>query len=102
MDIVFHGHHAVMSDRLKERATRGLQRLQRRIADATDATVLFQQDGSERRVELRVHAPGHRNLVAEGRAPYYGPALRLALTHLEAQLGHVRRDRRERAARVAR
>ena len=45
----------------------------------------------ERRVEIRVNAPGQRDLVSEGSARYYGPALRIALAHLESQVSRVKR-----------
>lgn len=91
MEVVFQAHNAVISDRMKERAVRGLSKLSQRLDRVVDATVRFHQDGPTRRVEIILNAPTHRDLVAQGKAKYYGPALRTALAHLEAQVGHEKR-----------
>jgi ribosome-associated translation inhibitor RaiA len=91
VEVVFHAHNAVISERMHERAARGLARLGKRLERAVDATVRFHQDGPTRRVEIRVNAPGQRDLVSEGSARYYGPALRIALAHLESQVARVKR-----------
>lgn len=100
MEVVYHAHNAVISDRMKERATRGLAKLSQRLDRAVDATVRFHQDGPTRRVEIRLNAPGQRDLVAEGSARYYGPALKIALAHLETQVGHVKRKPKEKGRRL--
>jgi ribosome-associated translation inhibitor RaiA len=94
VDVVFHAHNAVISDRMKQRASRGLGKIARRVNRAVDAVVRFTQDGPTRRVEITLHASGHRRLVAAGESRYYGPALNTALTHLEAQAGHEKRPSR--------
>ena len=94
MEVVFHAHNAVISDRMKQRAARGLSKIAPRVRRAVDAVVRFTQDGPTRRVEITLHASGHRNLIAAGESRYYGPALRTALAHLEAQAGHERRPSR--------
>ena len=91
MEVVYHAHNAVISDRMKERASRGLAKLSQRLDRAGDATVRFHQDGPTRRVEIRINTAGQRDLVSEGMARYYGPALKIALAHLESQVGHARR-----------
>lgn len=100
MEVVYHAHNAVISDRMKERAARGLSKLTQRLDRAVDATVRFHQDGPTRRVEIRLNAPGQRDLVAEGAAPYYGPALKIALAHLESQVGRVKRKPKEQGRRL--
>lgn len=92
MEVLFQAHNAVISDRMKDRAARGLQKIVRRLNRAVDATVRFNQDGPRRRVEIKLHAAGHRNLVAEGESRYYGPALNTALTHLESQVVRTKGD----------
>jgi len=92
VDVVFHAHNAVISDRMKERATRALRKMAQRLDRVVDVTVRFHQDGPTRRVELRLNAPGHRDLISEGVARYYGPALNTALAHLESQVGHERQN----------
>lgn len=101
MEVVYHAHNAVISDRMKERASRGLAKLSQRLDRAVDATVRFHQDGPTRRVEIRINAPGHRDLISEGMARYYGPALKIALAHLESQVGHVRRSPKDKWQRAA-
>ncbi|MBK6487925.1 MAG: HPF/RaiA family ribosome-associated protein [Gemmatimonadetes bacterium] len=91
MEVVFHAHNAVISDRMQERASRGLSRIAQRVERAVDATVRFHQDGPLRRVEIRLNAPGQRDLIAQGHSRYYGPALKIALAHLESQVEHTRR-----------
>lgn len=100
MEVVFQAHNAVISDRMRERATRALAKLSARLDRVVDATVRFHQDGPTRRVEIVLNAPTHRDLVAQGKARYYGPALRTALAHLEAQVGHEKRTPKGRGRRL--
>lgn len=102
MEVVFHAHHAVISDRMQERATRGLRRLAQRFDRAVTATVRFHQDGPTRRVEICVNSAGQRDLIAAGSSRYYGPALKIALAHLESQVASVRRAPKQKSARLAR
>lgn len=102
MDVVFHAHNAVISERMQERAMRGLSKLSRRMERPIDATVRFHQDGPSRRVEIRLNSSGQRDLVAAGEARYYGPALKIALAHLESQVGHARRAPKEKWQRSGR
>jgi ribosome-associated translation inhibitor RaiA len=102
VDVVFHAHNAVISDRMKLRASRGLKKIAQRINRAVDAMVRFTQDGPTRRVEITLHASGHRNLIAAGESKFYGPALNTALSHLEAQAGHEKRASRRVNGRLAR
>jgi len=57
-------------------------------------------------VELVLHAPRVRRLVASGEARSFGPALTAAVGRLNAQVAHVRRPpkaaTRRRAAKLAR
>ena len=92
MEVVFHAHNAIISDRMKQRASRGLLKLSKRLDRVVDALVRFHQDGPIRRVEIRLNAAGHRDLIAEGSSRYYGPALRTALTHLESQMSREKRE----------
>lgn len=101
MEVVFHAHNAVISDRMQERASRGLSRIAQRVERAVDATVRFHQDGPTRRVEIRLNAPGQRDLIAQGQSRYYGPALKIALAHLESQVTHTRRTPKGKSRRNA-
>lgn len=97
MDIVFHGHRAAVSDHMRQRAAAGVRRLTARMTRAVDASVRFERDGPTRRVEIILHAPRHRRLVAEATSRYYGPALVEALSRLGRQVASVKRTRRSRA-----
>ena len=77
MEILFQSHHAKVSDRLRERARIAVTKLGARLARAVNAVVRFEEDGPTRRVEIVLHAPKKRAMVAEGSARFFGPALRL-------------------------
>ena len=86
MEIVFSAHHAVISDSMRLRAERAVEKAAKRLGRATDARVRFEQDGPTRRVEIVLHAKRQRRLVAEGSAKFFGAALAGALARLQAQL----------------
>ena len=102
MDIIFHAHHAVISDRMRLRARRSVQRVARKLARAVDAVVRFERDGPTSRVEIVLHAPKHRDLVAEGRSRYYGPALAEAVSKLDSQVMSRKRTPKARGRALAR
>ena len=105
MQIIFHSHHASVSDRIRARAENGVRKLATRLGGAVDAVIRFENDGPTRRVEIVMHASRHRRLVAEGEARYLGPALARAVDGLRDQVDRARRIRsksaRRRAARKA-
>ena len=86
MEIIFHAHNAIIPEPLKGRAERAVLKFGRRLQRAVDAVVRFEVDGPTRRVEIVLHAPKHRNLVAEGRSRSYAAALTDALSRLRAQI----------------
>lgn len=102
MDLNFHAHNAVISDRLRTRASRAMDRYAERYPFTLDATIRFEQDGPSRRVEIVVHGRQGKRWVAEGSARTYGPALTAALKHLETQLAHGKRTVKDRAQPVRR
>jgi ribosome-associated translation inhibitor RaiA len=91
MDVIFHAHHAVISDRVKARAQSAVERIASRLKRTVDAVVRFEGDGRTRRVEIVLHVPRHRRLVAEGQAPFFGAALGDAIRCIEAQLRSTKR-----------
>ncbi len=97
MDIIFHAHHAAISDRMRLRAELAARRAATRLKRAVDVVVRFEQDGPVKRVEIVLHAPRQRNIVASGEDRFYGRALSAAITKLSAQ---VRRNGRARKAGV--
>lgn len=94
MEIVFRSHHATVSDRLRGRAVRGLEKLSRRAHGAVDASVRFEEDGRSKVVEFALHVPG-RHLVARAEGRFWGPAIASALQQLESQVDSARRTRKE-------
>jgi ribosome-associated translation inhibitor RaiA len=100
VNVVFHAHHATVSDALQRRAETNVRKLAERLPRAVDATVRFVEDGPARRVEIELRAAPHRHLVAAGTNRLYDVALREAVTALEAQVERERaaRERRRRAA----
>ena len=97
MEIIFHAHHAVISARMQLRAERAVRKVARKLTRAVDAIVRFERDGPTSRVEIVLHTPGRRDLVAEGHARYYGPALAEAVAKLDAQAMSAKRTPRARA-----
>ena len=102
MDILFQSHHAQVSERGRERARAAGMRLGGRLARAAKAVVRFEEDGPTRRVEIVLHAPRRRAMVAEGSARFFGPALTYAIDRLDAQTRQLKRTPKARSRKVAR
>ena len=86
MEIVFHEHHAEISDRMRERARLVVARVARRLDRVVDAIVRFEQDGPTRRVEIVLRSPRQRNIMAKAESRYFGSALAVVTERLLAQL----------------
>jgi ribosome-associated translation inhibitor RaiA len=97
VDVIFHSHNAVISERLRSRAESIIHKLEARSARAVRAVVRFEQDGPTRRVEIVMHASRRKPLVSNGYARTYGPALSEAVHNLQAQLARSKRTRKARA-----
>jgi ribosome-associated translation inhibitor RaiA len=94
VEIIFHVHHAAVSDRMRRRAELAAKRAASRLTRVVDAVVRFEQDGPVKRVEIVLHAPRQRDIVASGEARYFGPALRVAVDRLTAQIRKLRETRK--------
>lgn len=94
MEIIFHAHHANVSDRTRKRAEAAVRRLGQRMSRAIDAIIRFEQDGPVKRVEIVLHAPGKRSLVARAEGQFYGPVLTAAVERLTRQIKTLRDSRR--------
>ncbi len=94
MEIIFHEHHANISERMRTRAEVAVRRAAMRLSRAVDAIIRFEQDGRVKRVEIVLHAPRQRKLIARGEGSYYGPALTTAVDKLLNQIRTVRAERR--------
>jgi ribosome-associated translation inhibitor RaiA len=96
VDVIFHAHNAVISERLRSRAETVIHKLETRSARAVRAIVRFEQDGPTRRVEIVMHSSRRRPLISNGYARTYGPALSEAIHNLQAQLARSKRTRKAR------
>ena len=94
MEIIFHAHHANVSERMRKRAEAAVRRTALRMSRAVDAIIRFEQDGPVKRVEIHLHAPRQRDLVARGEGKFFGPAFAAAMTRLTAQIQSLRAGRR--------
>ena len=99
MEIIFHEHHATVSDHMRQRAASGVRQLGERFQRAVDAVVRFEQDGPTRRVEIILRAPRQRRLVAKAEGRYFGPTLAVVLAKLRQQITALKKPTRARAAR---
>ena len=86
MDIVFHAHHAVISDNMRARAARTVAKVASRMPRVTGAVVRFEESSRVRRVVIELHASG-RKVVADG------TALADAGARLLARVQRERRDK---------
>jgi len=101
VEILWRSHNARVTELVRGKAEQTIAKLARRLKRAVDAHIVFEHDGPTRRVEIVLHAPRRRNLVAEGRASQYGVALDLALEHLASQTNHAKRPAKSRRRRAA-
>jgi ribosome-associated translation inhibitor RaiA len=98
VEIIFHAHHAVISNGMQQRAERTIRRLAQRLGRPVDAIVRFEQDGPTRRLEIVLHAPRRRALVAQGFSRTFGPALSEAVGRIEEQIRRRKRTAKQRTA----
>ena len=99
MQILFHTHHADVSDHMRRRAEQALRKVASRSRRPVDAAVRFQQDGGLRRVELTLHTGNGRRYVARSEDRFFGSALATAAKRLAMQLDHTKRTPKARAKR---
>ena len=100
MQIVFHTHHADISDNMRRRAEQALRKVARRAQRPVDGAIRFQQDGTLRRVELTLHTAGGRRYVARSEDRFFGTALSTAARRLAMQVDHTKRTPKARAKRA--
>lgn len=86
MEIIFHAHNATIPEVLRDRAERAVRKVAKRLQRAVDAVIRFEHDGPTRRVEIVLHAPRVRQIVAEGNARSLATALKDATLRLQAQI----------------
>ncbi len=87
---------------MRRRAELAVEQTAERLSRAVDAIVRIEQDGPVKRVEIVLHAPRNRDIVARGEARFYGPAMTIAVDRLSAQVRKLRElksvDRKRRSA----
>ncbi len=94
MEVIFHAHHATVSDRMRKRCETAVRRVGLRMSRAVDGIIRFEQDGPVRRVEIVLHAPRQRDMVARGEGKFFGPAFSLAMDKLTTQIRKTRTAQR--------
>lgn len=98
MDIKFSHRGIALTDSMLKKAERAILKAAARIPRATGATVRFEEDGPERRIEIVFTAPRGTRLVASTTGRYWGPALDSVLLKLVRQASRERRTPARRAA----
>lgn len=91
MELVFSHRGIALTQSMLKKAERAVLKAAERIPRATAATVRFDEDGPERRVEIVFTAPRGTRLVASASGRYWGPALTAALGKLVRQASKERR-----------
>lgn len=86
MEPTITARHCEVSDALRERAVTVVQRLGSQAPRAMEMTVVFDTEGNQQIVELRLHVAGGEILVATGDASDHRTALDRAEEKLRRQL----------------
>ncbi len=98
MELNFSHRGIDLTQSMLKKAERAVLKAVERIPRATGATVRFDEDGPERRVEIVFTAPRAMRLVAAATGRYWGPALNAALLKLVRQASKERRTPKRRIA----
>ena len=88
--------HCEVSEPLRERAITVMERLGNLASRPIDMTVVFDADGIQQTVELRLHVPRGEILVAKGEGADHRTALDRAEDKLRRQVERVSDRRRAR------
>src|SRR5690348_15573948 len=95
MEIHFHGHQTEITDGLRHRASEGARKLEEHLQRAVDADVWFGEDGVLKTVEIVLHAPRRKNLVAKSAAKFHEAALTDAIAKLDAQIRRLKVEKKK-------
>ena len=102
MDIEIRAPHLTVSEYIRQRVERGLEKIGHRAGGATTGLARLTEDGAVRRVELELHAASRREpIVGEGRGKHWGPSVTAALQALQRQVGHLKGARKAHVRREA-
>lgn len=92
MEIVIHSHHAAVSEYMRKRAVRAVERAATRVPRIVEGIIRFEEDGPTRRVTVTLRAPKHHDLMGKGEGRFYGPALTAAVAKVTAQANREKRS----------
>lgn len=95
MEIQTHGHHIEVTDSLRMKAEDGARKLADHLQRAVNADIWFGEDGVMKTVEIVLHAPKYKNLVAKAEAKYHEPALADAIAKMDAQIRRLKSARKK-------
>ncbi|MHB1094886.1 MAG: hypothetical protein ACYC3F_01815 [Gemmatimonadaceae bacterium] len=98
MELVFSHRGIALTQSMLKKAEVAVRKAAERLPRATGATVRFEEDGPERRVEIVFNGPRGTRLVAAAVGRYWGPALKTALLKLVRQASKERHTPARRAA----
>jgi ribosome-associated translation inhibitor RaiA len=79
---------------MRRRVESSVQRTAARLKRTVDAILRFEQDGPVKRVEIVLHTPRQRDLVARAEGRYFGSAFSAANDRLVAQIRTLRKNQR--------
>lgn len=100
METTITARHCEVSDPLRERAITVVERLGNLASRPMEITVVFDAEGAQQTVELRLHVPRGEILVAKGEGADHRSALDRAEEKLRRQLERATaRPRKGRSAR---
>lgn len=101
MDISINARHCKVPESLRNQARQRLGRLSRMDRRLTAATLVFEVENTERRVEARVVVAGGPPVIGQGSGPTLRGALDTALSRVERQIKRRRERMVARRSRVA-
>lgn len=94
MHMQFHGRQTEITDSLRLRAEEGARKLTEHLPRLNAADVWFDEDGAMKTVEIKLHGPRRKTLVAKAEAKYHEAALTDAIAKLDAQIRKLKSARK--------
>lgn len=90
MEIKTHGHHTEITDSLRIKADDGARKLADHLQRAVNVDIWFGENGVMKTVEIVLHAPKYKNMVAKAESKYHEPALTDAIAKMDAQIRRLK------------
>ena len=101
MEIVIHSHHAEISEHMRKKAIRQVERAAERIPRAVEGIIRFEGDNGLKRVTITLRAPRHHDIMGKAEGKFYGPAITAAIARVLAQVNREKRETGHASARRA-